>query len=217
MDFVVVFGVVLLLIAVVGFVQSRARSSSSERSGFHSSDATSDLDIGGEITVRLGTPTQNKRRRFKPKEPITFHGYLRYWNEYKSRTNDYGEHPTSCRICQTKGHAFLVDSLDSAGVAVRCCLQCFRKYAADGEMDRATKGSLGICFLVEAMDAVEKLCCEFPNPAMRPYGEATLRRYIEFPTPTTWDVGRIITKISNKAWTEYDLARIEGKPEPDRT
>jgi hypothetical protein len=55
---------------------------------------------------------------------------------------------------------------------------------------------------------------KFPDPARRPYGDKTLLRGIESPLMGGSDVERITDKIRRRNWTEYDLARIEGRPEP---
>ncbi|MBK7926995.1 MAG: hypothetical protein IPJ98_05690 [Bryobacterales bacterium] len=64
------------------------------------------------------------------------------------------------------------------------------------------------------MEALDQLRQEFPNQSRRPYGEKALLAEIELPFIGYTGIERVLAKIQARSWTEYDLARIEGRPEP---
>jgi len=65
------------------------------------------------------------------------------------------------------------------------------------------------------MEALDQLRQEFPDPSRRPYGEKALLAEIEVPFSGYQDIERVIAKIKSRNWTEHDLARMNGLPEPE--
>jgi len=111
-------------------------------------------------------------------------------------------------------HSVFSIAVDAAGTQHRCCLRCLLKFGGEEQLERATSRSRYVRRVWECMVALEQLRAEFPDPARRPYGDKTLLRGIESPLMGGSDVERVTDKIRRRNWTEYDLARIEGRPEP---
>jgi len=91
---------------------------------------------------------------------------------------------------------------------------CFRERAADGEVARVRARSRYVDRVLLCIDALELLQREFPDPAKRPYGETSLLAEMEQPFFGYEGIERVLAKIFSRSWTEFDLARIEGRPEP---
>ena len=163
---------------------------------------------GLAIRVSTGELSQRKQR---PPKPSTVVGRLTHTKTYRFGVNNYGETTTSCHVCLDP-HYVLSIATDSAGTKHRCCLRCLRKFGGQEQLERAISRSGYAAVVWECMEALDQLLAEFPDPTRRPYGEKTLRDTIKCPILQNPD--RIISKIKSRSWTEYDLARIEGRPEP---
>jgi len=95
----------------------------------------------------------------------------------------------------------------------RCCVICLEQLGGPDQLAAAAEENYRINTAAESVKALDMLRTLFPDPKRRPYGEETL---INALTIGSTDPDRIIEKIRKKAWTEYDLARIEGRPEPSK-
>jgi hypothetical protein len=103
---------------------------------------------------------------------------------------------------------------DESGRLHRCCLRCLLRFGGDDQVRIATKRSKYAKRVVECMDALDQLRCEFPDPSRRPYGEKALLAEIELPFLGYNGIERVLRKIRARNWTAHDTARIEGRPEP---
>lgn len=219
---VVIFVGILILIflATLANVSAKTPKRARKIQFDRSPNASVDPDAGMGITVRAAAPEESKerpeRRQRRPKAPISPIGYLKYQKPYRVRMNHNGEYPTPCWICQTPGHSVITETTDSAGRLIRCCIRCFLKHADAGELARAVEGSADFQRVHECLCALDKLRTEFPDPARRPYGEVSLQQEIQMPFLGYSEIERVISKINHRAWTEYDLAKIEGRPEPTK-
>lgn len=167
-----------------------------------------------EIKVSIKEPSDKSSRRprkTKVLEPATVVGHLTHKKIYCFGVTQSGQTTTPYHVCLDRHSVFSI-AIDSTGNKHRCCLPCLNKLGGEKEIERATARS-GYAWVVwESIEALNQLLAEFPDLARRPYGEKTLRDTVE--CPILKDPWRIIKKIKERAWTEYDLARIEGRPEP---
>jgi hypothetical protein len=65
--------------------------------------------------------------------------------------------------------------------------------------------------VVECMDALDQLRREFPDPERRPAGEKSLQMEIELPFMGYQGIERVLKKIRDRSWTEFDLKKIAGE------
>lgn len=124
--------------------------------------------------------------------------------------NENGVRPCRCRMCSAREIPAYFDCTTATGAETRCCFACFEKYAAPGELEKATKRSKYAHRLWECTVALRSLEAEFPDPARRPLGEVTLRNELANPHSGNDNIERILVKISTQQWTRHDLARIAG-------
>jgi hypothetical protein len=120
---------------------------------------------------------------------------------------------TQCSICLETYFVFSV-AVDSDNHQHRCCLRCLHKYGGQDQVELATKNSRYAMLVWNSMAALDQLLKEFPDPQRRPHGEIVLRESIESTWVADYNACRMIEKITKRAWTECDLARIEGRQEP---
>jgi hypothetical protein len=160
--------------------------------------------------------TVQHSRRSKVTTPASVSGKLAHQknNNFGSRAwADGRETTTECHICLERHFVFSM-ATDEAGKQHRCCYKCLKKFGGDAEYERFIKGSDYAALEVAATEALEQLRKEFPDENLRPYGEKTLIEALDCPIGMSRSPWQIIEKIKNRAWTQYDLARIEGRPEP---
>lgn len=142
-------------------------------------------------------------------------GQLRHRRVYRFGVSQSGQTTTRCQVCGDRHSMFSLAS-DEGGKILRCCVRCLRRWGGDEQLTLATRRSRYLRRVSECVEALDELVREFPDPARRPYGEKSLRSEIEFPYFGYESIERIIDKIKRKRWTEYDQARIEGRPEPEQ-
>jgi hypothetical protein len=82
------------------------------------------------------------------------------------------------------------------------------------QVQLAAKRSGNARHVLRCIDALDELRGAFPNPARRPYGEKALLAEIGNPGMGYTEIDKVLRKLKTKKWTAYDLARIEGLPEP---
>jgi hypothetical protein len=175
--------------------------------------ARENLDIKVSEKPPLDRPIRRTRKP-KAKLPTTVTGRLTYKKVYCFSMTMSGQSTTACHVCLDKHWVFSI-CVDSAGVEHRCCLRCLYKFGGQEQIDLATKRSGYAAEVWNCIQALDQLRAEFPDPSRRPYGEKTLLNAIERLDPShPENTERILRKIRVRAWTEYDLARIEGRPEP---
>jgi len=172
--------------------------------------ARENLDIKVSVRPPLDRPARRPR---KPKVilPATVTGQLTHKKVYSFGVTNSGQTTTTCHVCHDRHSVFSI-AVDSAGVEHRCCLRCLHELGGKEQIDRATERSHYAAVVWNCIEALDQLRAEFPDPSRRPYGEKTLLKTIE--CPILEDPERIIRKIKTRSWTDYDLARIEGRPEP---
>jgi hypothetical protein len=168
---------------------------------------------GAESFAEDTPPVKPKKPKRKTKEivPAPVVGQLIHKKIYTFNGGEWGETTTPCHICNDKQWVFST-AVDSAGVLHRCCLRCLNKLGGKEQIERAIQGSNYAAGVWNCIQALDQLVSEFPDPNRRPYGEKTLKQVIE--GIYSENTERILHKIREKDWTEYDLARIEGRPEP---
>jgi hypothetical protein len=151
-----------------------------------------------------------------PKQPLAVVGQLRHKRVHTTaRIADiYNHYSTTCPVCLAEQSVFS-EAIDSAGKEILCCLPCLLKYGGKQELEAAAKHSKYAQKVVKLMAALNQLCEEFPDPERRPYGGKTLLTAISDPVVAVrTDADTIMSKIKKRRWTERDLARIDGRPEP---
>ncbi len=152
------------------------------------------------------------------KGPLVVMGQLKHKRIYMTAKikGYYGlRYHSTCPVCLAEFQSVLSEAVDSNGSTVRCCLRCLLKYGGKNELEAAAKRSKYARRVTTCVEALNQLCDEFPDPARRPYGGPTLLEEISQPSiGMRTDADRIIEKIKARKWNEYDLARIEGRPEP---
>jgi hypothetical protein len=174
--------------------------------------ATTSLDI--KVSVKPSSDRPIRRPR-KPKVilPATVTGRLTHKKIFLFRTANWSETTTACHICHDQHWVFSI-SVDSAGIQHQCCLRCLYKLGGQEQIDLAMLSAYA-AEVWNCIQALDQLRAEFPDPSRRPYGEKTLINAIEGIDIThPENTERILHKIRVRGWTEYDLARIEGRPEP---
>lgn len=140
-------------------------------------------------------------------------GRLKHKRIYTFGVTQSGQHSTKCRVChEPNQHVFSIAE-DEAGKEHRCCLRCLRQHGGDDQLAIAARRSRYAKRVAECMDALDQLRREFPDPNRRPYGEKSLVAEIELPFMGYEGIERVIAKVKARAWTEYDLAKIDGKSE----
>jgi hypothetical protein len=150
------------------------------------------------------------------KDPIAVSGRLKHKKIYTFGVTPNGQHSTKCPVClEARRHVFSI-AVDELGQLHRCCLRCLAKLGGDEQIQLATKRSCYARRVVDCMEALDQLRREFPDPSRRPYGEKSLLAEIELPFAGYEGIERVLAKIKARSWTEYDRARIEGRPEPQR-
>jgi hypothetical protein len=172
-----------------------------------------------QVTITFSSSNNRKRaRKSKVTEPATISGKLTFkkTNNFGRRAWDDGrETTTECHICLERHFVFAI-AVDEAGKEHRCCFRCLRKYGGDDQYQIFIEKSQYASLEAAASEALDQLIKEFPDENRRPYGEKTLRDVLECPIGSRGDPWRIIDKIKNRTWTEYDLAKIEGRPDPSK-
>ncbi len=143
-------------------------------------------------------------------------GHLRHRRIYTFGVTLTGQHSTKCPLCRDPGHHVFSIAIDDAGIQHRCCLRCLRRFGGGDQVDAATKRSRYARHVARCIQALDQLRAEFPNAARRPYGEKALLAEIEMPFMGYEGIERVVKKIAARKWTAYDLAKIDGRPEPRR-
>lgn len=168
---------------------------------------------GGHLELNVGADgSQNESGDHETLTPEIVAGKLLHQKMYFY--SHQHRHPvTHCAICKDKYLAFSI-AVDSNNHQYRCCLRCLHKYGGQDQIELATQHSLYAMLAWKSMSALDQLLKEFPDPQRRPHGEKVLREFIESTWAAEYDSYRMIEKITKRAWTECDLARIEGREEP---
>jgi DNA polymerase III epsilon subunit-like protein len=170
-----------------------------------------------QLSITFSSGNNRRRvRRSKVTEPAIVSGKLTYkkTNNFGSRAWDDGrETTTECHVCLEKHFVFAI-AIDEAGKEHRCCFRCLRKYGGEDQFQIFIEKSQYAALEVAASEALDQLIKEFPDENRRPFGEKTLRDALECPIGSSGDPWRIIDKIKNRTWTEYDLSKIAGRPDP---
>ena len=143
-------------------------------------------------------------------------GKLSHKRIYVFGVSQWGQSDTKCPLCSEPRQHVFSNAVDSNGVRHRCCLRCLRRFGGAEEVERAARRSMFARRVVDCMGALDQLRTEFPDPDRRPYGEKSLMAEIALPFWGYQGIERVIDKIATRKWTSYDLARIEGRPEPER-
>jgi hypothetical protein len=141
---------------------------------------------------------------------------LKHKKIYTFGVTTSGQHSTKCPVCAEARHHVFSVAVDEAGHRHRCCLRCLCYFGGEEQIQIAVKRSRYAKRVVECLEALDQLRREFPDPSRRPFGEKSLLMEIEAPFMENHSIERIISKIKEGKWTTYDIARIEGRPEPDR-
>jgi hypothetical protein len=141
-------------------------------------------------------------------------GRLTHKKIYTFGVTPSGKHCTSCPLCRESGHHVFSIAVDESGKQHRCCLRCLGRLGGDEQVKLAAKRSRYARRVIECIEAMDALRAAFPDPARRPYGEKALLAEIELPFMGYDGIERVLAKITSQNWTEYDKARIEGRPEP---
>jgi hypothetical protein len=141
-------------------------------------------------------------------------GHLTHKRIYTFGATPSGQHCTKCPICREPGHHIFSIALDEAGNKHRCCLPCLRRLGGEEQVQLAAKRSGNARHVLRCIDALDELRSAFPDPSRRPYGEKALLAEIENPGMGYRQIDKVLRKLRTKKWTAYDLARIEGLPEP---
>jgi hypothetical protein len=167
---------------------------------------------------KQGTLPKDEQVQTKsPREPLVVVGRLKHKRVHLTASikDTYNHYWATCPVCLANNQSVFSDAVDSAGNEIRCCLPCLLKYGGKQELEAAAKRSKYARRVATCMAAFSQLCEEFPNPDRRPHGGPTLLGEISDPVVgLRTGTDRIINKIKKRKWTEYDLARIEGRPEP---
>jgi hypothetical protein len=145
--------------------------------------------------------------------PRTITGQLTHRKIYLFGATQSGQITTSCHVCLDRHSVFSI-AIDAAGTEHRCCLRCLHKFGGKEQIDHASRRSRYAALVWNCIEALDQLRAEFPDMMRRPYGEKILLKTIECPSLEDNDAERIVRKIKARAWTEYDVARIHGGPEP---
>lgn len=141
-------------------------------------------------------------------------GRLTHKRIYTFGATPSGQHCTKCPVCREPGHHVFSIALDEAGNKHRCCLRCLRRLGGEEQVQLAAKRSGNAQHVLRCIDALDELRSAFPDPSRRPYGEKALLAEIENPGMGYGQIEKVLRKLRMKKWTAYDLARIEGLPEP---
>lgn len=202
----------ILLVVFVLVVASVNHVSKSSRTGRATQKHNNDVRpvTSSRSSLMAANPPSAKRSR----GIISFRKPIAFKDCYQVKMNAGGVYPTPCRICGKKGYWLLVTLTDADGLEFRCCAFCFREHAHARELEKVLQLG-GISKLLQAQDAIDSLVSQFPDPERRPAGEYRLREFLESPFVDPNEIERLIAKINSQLWTQYDLARIDGRPEPD--
>jgi hypothetical protein len=146
-------------------------------------------------------------KQVKPIEKLV-HGRI-----YVFGISESGRTSTRCKICQASEVGVFSDCSDTAGVMYRCCLKCLEQLGGREQLERAASRSKHAKRWLECYDALNALVTEFPDPNRRPYGEVSLTAEMKMPFFGFDGIERVITKVKEKAWTSYDLGRINSEAE----
>ena len=149
------------------------------------------------------------------RNPSQVSGRLTHKKIYTFGVTQSGQHSTKCRICLEPNHHVFSIALDEAGQQHRCCLRCLKRLGGNDQVRLAAKRSRYARRVVDCMDALDQLRSEFPDPSRRPYGEKALVAEIDLPFLGYQGIERVLAKIHDRKWTAYDIARVEGRPEPE--
>ena len=144
-------------------------------------------------------------------------GRLHHHRIYCYGVDQNARHCTKCQVCSDPHVHVFSKALDEIGTEHRCCLRCLKRLGGEEQLAIAIKRSKKANHVVRCINALEKLCRDFPDPARRPYGEKALQAEIELPYMGYEGIERVLQKIEVERWTEYDRARSEGRPEPSTT
>ena len=205
-EYVVLLVVFVLVVASVNHVSKRARAGRAPQQH--------DNDVRPTASSRSSLMAANPPSTTRSRGIISFRTPIAFQDCYQVKMNAGGVYPTPCRICGKKGYWLLVTITDADGMEFRCCVFCFREHAHATELEKVLQLN-GISSLLQTQDAIDSLVSHFPDPEKRPAGEYRLREFLESPFVDPNEIERLIAKINSQQWTQYDLARIDGRPEPD--
>jgi hypothetical protein len=113
-------------------------------------------------------------------------------------------------LCREAGHHVFSIAVDSNGNQHRCCLRCLTRFGGSEQAELAAKRSRYARRVLDCISALDQLHAEFPDPARRPYGEKALRAEIALPFMGYEGFERVLKKIRNRNWTQYDIAQVHG-------
>jgi hypothetical protein len=156
--------------------------------------------------------SQNESGDCETLTPETVAGKLSHQKMY-FYSHQHRHAVTHCAICLDKYLVFS-NAIDSNNHQYCCCLRCLHKYGGQDQIELATKNSRYATLAWKSIAALDQLLKEFPDPQRRPHGEKVLRAFIESTWTAEYDAYRMAKKITKRAWTECDLARIEDREEP---
>lgn len=174
------------------------------------------------VRAGVSSPAAQMREIVQPqntgrsKPAIAIPGRLRHKRIYTFGVTQSGQHSTKCPLCFESNHHVFSVALDEVGEQHRCCLRCLRRFGGDEQVQLAAKRSRYARRVLACIEALDQLREEFPDPSRRPYGEKSLMAEIAFPYMGYEGIERVIAKIRTRSWNDYDIARMEGRPEPQR-
>jgi len=180
------------------------------------------LAIKQIFTGQFGTRTETgaeeqsrsaheRHRRSKSPGVGAIRGKLTHRTIYTFGATQSGQSHTKCPICgDPRVHVFS-NCVDEVAQNFRCCLRCLDRFGGRTQVDLAAKRSRYAMRVVECMDALDQLRREFPDPERRPAGEKSLQMEIELPFMGYQGIERVLKKIRDRSWTEFDLKKIAGE------
>lgn len=189
-----------------GIIYTPAERAALEIQKAEASGAASPLIISGGYTTVPRPPVATNR--------FAIRGTLTHKRIYVYGVAPSGRSSTSCALCGRPNQHVFSNCEDEGNAGFRCCLWCLRRFGGEIEIKRACRSKYARR-VVECMGALDQLLTEFPNPERRPYGEQSLLSEIAHPFNGFEGIQRILSKIQERRWTKHDLARIEGRPEPE--